>query len=135
MAAAAALPEAQGALSPPAVTHPRGFPRLASTYPSNLGIQIFETKHVKHKYSQSGEAGITSTCRFAVDCRQPRCHRLTLTGVEAPNTLLILDFGHAPVPDRTVRLGRNSVLKANSVALDLAPHPEGIGRAMQRTGR
>ena len=31
-AAAAAAPEAQGALlSPPAVTHPRGFPRLAFT--------------------------------------------------------------------------------------------------------
>ena len=73
-AAAAALPEAQGALSPAAVTHPRGFPRLASTHPSDLVIQLFEAKHVKHKGSQSREAGISSTCRFAVDCRQWRCH-------------------------------------------------------------
>ena len=43
-AAAAALPEAQGALSPAAVTHPRGFPRLASTHPSDLVIQLFEAQ-------------------------------------------------------------------------------------------
>ena len=90
-AAAAAPPEAQGALlSPPAVTHPRGFPRLASTHPSDLVIRIFEAKWSR-KCRQRGEAGgISSTRRLAADCRQLRCHpaHASPTKAEAPNSLL-----------------------------------------------